>query len=387
MSTADLLSEFSSSGELSVVDTERTSLIDRRHQLLADLMKEQGLDGILLSRPSNFAWFTVGADSTRGSWNDVVSALFVTPEARVVLSRNTDSSQLFDRQIPALGFQLKERVWTESRDVLMGDICRSRNVACDERFDDCPDVSLQLAGLRLPLDELEVKALTRAGSILSHALEASARGMQRRDTEAEVAGQVAHRLYRAGAHPIRVQVWADGHGQRYRHWGFGERPVTSFCTLTAVARYRGLHVGASRTVSFGTPSRELRSAHLDSLLVEATGIFFSQREWQIDETWSRVQRIYEKFGHTEEWHFSDQGCVTGYELCEVPITPRSEYRLQAGVPLYWHSSIGPALSSDTMVITGDGLSIVTRMENWPRVEIDVKGAKLSRPDILVRPRH
>ena len=385
MSTADLLSEFTSSGEFYAVDVERSAVIDARHQMLGDLMREQGFDGILLSRPSNFAWFTAGGDSTRGSWNDAVSSLFVTPEARVVLSRNTDSTQLFDRQIPGLGFQLKERVWTESREVLMGDICRSRNVACDQSFENCPDVSLHLAGMRLPLSQQEMKTLVRAGTVVAHAVEATARGFNRGETEAEVAGQISHRLLRHSAIPVRIQVWADGQGERYRHWGFGEAPIERFCTLTAVVRLNGLHVGVSRTVSFGTPSKELRSAHLDCLLVESTGIFFSQRQWEIDETWSRVERIYDKFGHTEEWHFSDQGCVTGYELCEAPITPRSEYRLQAGMPVYWHSSIGPALVSDTVLITDEGLSIVTRMENWPRVDIDVKGVTLSRPDILVRP--
>lgn len=385
MSTADLLSEFASSGEFYTVDADRSALIDSRHQILGDLIREQGLDGILLTRPSNFAWFTVGCDSTRGSWNDIVSALFITPEARVVLSRNTDSSQLFDRQIPGLGFQLKERVWTEDRQVLMSDICRSRNVACDQPFENCPDISPHLAGMRLPLADCEMKTLVRAGTVLAHAIEATARGFQRGETEAEVAGQISHRLMRHHASPVRIQVWADGQGERYRHWSYGDAPIERFCTLTAIAQLNGLHVGASRTVSFGTPSKELRAAHLDSLLVESTGIFFSQRQWEIYETWSRVERIYEKFGHTEEWHFSDQGCVTGYELCEAPITPRSEYRFQAGVPVYWHSSIGPALSSDTVLITNEGLSIVTRMENWPRIEIDVKGAKLSRPDILIRP--
>ncbi len=385
MPTADLLSELTSSGEFYAVDVERSAVIDSRHQMLGELMREQGLDGILLSRPSNFAWFTAGGDSTRGSWNDAVSALFITPEARVVLSRNTDSTQLFDRQIPGLGFQLKERVWTESREVLMGDICRSRNVACDQPFENCPDVSPHLAGMRLPLSGLEMKSLVRAGTIVAHAVEATGRGFNRGDTEAEIAGQIAHRLLRHNAFPVRIQVWADGQGERYRHWGFGEAPVSQFCTLTAVARLNGLHVGVSRTVSFGSPSKELRSAHLNCLLVESTGIFFSQKQWEIYESWNRVERIYEKFGHTEEWHFSDQGCVTGYELCEAPITPRSEFRLQAGMPVYWHSSIGPALVSDTVLITDDGLSIVTRMENWPRVDIDVKGVTLSRPDILVRP--
>ncbi|MHC4875118.1 MAG: M24 family metallopeptidase [Planctomycetota bacterium] len=385
MSTADLLTDYAASGEYHAIDVERFNLIESRHQRLGELIREQSLDGLLLTQPSNFAWLTVGCDSTRGSWNDTVASLFITPEARVVLSRNTDATQLFDRSLAGLGFQLKERVWTEDREVLMSDICRSRNVACDRLFEGCPDISPHLAGMRLPLAPVEMKSLIHAGAVLAHAVEATGRGFNRGETEAEVAGQIAHRLLRHEASPVRIQVWADGKGQRYRHWGYGNAPIERYCTLTAVARVHGLHVGASRTVSFGQPPKDVRAAHLDSLLVESTGIFFSQRQWEIYETWNRVERIYEKFGHTEEWHFADQGCVTGYEFCEAAIVPRSEFRLETGMPLYWHSSVGPALSSDTVLITDEGLSIVTRMENWPRVEIDVKGVKLSRPDILIRP--
>lgn len=384
MSIASLLPGSMSSGEIQIIDPDRGAEILRRHELLSQFMKEQSFDGLLLTRPGNFAWATVGGNSTRGSLSDTAAALFVTPDARVVLARNTDSGQLFDREISGLGFQLKERTWQEDLQLLMGDLCRGRNVACDFSFERCQDISPHLNGMRLPLSKPERKSLRVTGSLVAHAVEATARSFRRGDSESEIAGQLVHRLYRQKVIPERVQILADGQGQRYRHWSFGDDQVERFCTIAVIGRREGLHVGASRTVSFGTLPKEVRRAHLDSLLVQATGMFFSQDQWEIYETWNRVERIYEKFGHSEEWHFSDQGCVTGYELCEAPIVPKSQLKLAAGMPIFWQSSIGQAMSADTILIGEKGFDILTPMENWPQIEVDVKGVSIQRPDVLLR---
>ena len=374
-----------SSGEFHIADPDRTTDIESRHELLAAFLAEHRYDAILLTKPSNFAWFTGGADSTRGSHADVASALFVTPDARVIVTRNTDSAKLFDRDLPSLGFQLKERLWQESRSVLMSDLCRGRNVASDAPFERCIDSSMHLAGMRLPLSKYETRQLRELGQLVAHSVEATARNFDRGLSEAEIAGQVSHRLIRNQIQPERIQVWADGQGQHYRHWSYGIDPAEEFCTITVIGRRGGLHAGASRTISFGTPAADIREAHLACQLVQATGMFFSQDQWEIDETWKRVERIYEKFGHTEEWHLCDQGCVTGYELCESPIVPRSQFRLQAGMPVFWQSSVGPALTADTILIKPKGFELITPMENWPQLEVDVKGVKIPRPDILMRP--
>ena len=113
-------------------------------------------------------------------------------------------------------------------------------------------------------------------------------------------------------------------------------------------------------------------------------MFFSQDQWEIYETWNRVERIYEKFGHSEEWHFADQGCVTGYELCEAPIVPKSQLKLAAGMPIFWQSSIEQAMSADTILVGEKGFDVLTPMENWPVVKVDVKGVSIQRPDVLIR---
>ena len=385
MSTVILGPGQMSSGEFHLADPDRAIEIERRQKRINEFLREQKLDAVLLTKPSNFSWFSVGGEASRGNWSDVVAALFLTEDARVIATRNTNSGQVFDREVSGLGFQLKERLWQEGREVLLSDLCRGRAVGCDFPFERCVDVSVHLGGMRLPLSRLEIRNLRETGALVAHAVEATSRTFEQGESEAEIAGQIAHRMLRHGIWPERIQVLADGQGKRHRHWSFGEEKVEKFCTLVAVGRRNGLHVGTSRTISFGTPPKEVRETHLSCLLVQATSMFFTQRNWEIFETWKRAERIYEKYGHSEEWHFADQGCVTGYELCEAPITPGSQFRLAAGMPVYWHPSIGAAMTADTILIKSKGFEVLTPMENWPQLEVDVKGVKIPRPDVLIRP--
>ncbi len=77
MSIASLLPGSMSSGEIQIIDPDRGAEILRRHDLLSQFLKEQSFDGLLLTRPSNFSWATVGGNSTRGSLSDTTAAFFV----------------------------------------------------------------------------------------------------------------------------------------------------------------------------------------------------------------------------------------------------------------------------------------------------------------------
>src|SRR5580692_8817284 len=98
-----------SSAEFQTVDSDRLADIQHKHAAVKQLLAARQLDAILLQRPLNFAWFTSGGDCSRGGSSDASAALFVTPEARVVVTSNAESAQLFDRELQGLGFQLKER--------------------------------------------------------------------------------------------------------------------------------------------------------------------------------------------------------------------------------------------------------------------------------------
>lgn len=374
-----------SSAELATIDPDRVAEIVRRHQLVGEFLKQEGYAALLVREPANFRWFTVGGEFPRVDVPSRAPALFITPDARVVLSTNVDTPQIFEHEIAGLGFQLKERTWTEPLGSLVQDVCRGRKVASDSEVPGLTNLAPRLPALRLPLSGLEEGSLREAGKIVAHALEATARGLTSGRTEAELAGELAHRLLKHEVEPIRLQVLADGRGRRFRNWRFDGSVVQQYCTLSVLGRYRGLHVGAARTVCLGEPPQELLQSYHQASLVECTGIYFSQPEWELFEVWNRVQRIYEKSGSPEEWRLAEQAEIVEYEAGSILVMPNSQFRLGVGTPVFWHPSAGPALLGDTILVSSSGVELLTPATDWPVVPIVIKGTTVPIPGILLHP--
>jgi len=371
-----------SSDNLHVLDLERIQEVDRRHGLLAEYLSLKNLDAALLIRPKNFAWLSCGGDNTRRGMSEPVAAMFVTPDARLVLCGASDSGQLFDTELAGLGFQLKERPWSEDRDVLFRDLCRGRAVAVDEGLGETLDQDL--ADFRMALAVRDHARLRMLGSEVAHCVEASARQCEPGETEAEVAGQLAHRLIRRGIDPIQVQVMSDGQSRRYRHWSYSSDRIERFTVISVIGRRDGLHAGTSRTVCFGSPPQQLLDWHQHAALVQATGMFFSFGGWAFRETWDRVARIYEKFGAPDEWRAAEQAEVIGYDVCEASVGPQSTRKFVTGSAVHWHPSVGSASVADTILLTQTGFELLTIGENWPMLPVLVKNQPLPRPAIFCR---
>ena len=377
------LSDPLDSAEFAAVDTKRLGEIATRHQRIAEFLRQEGYAGLLVQQPSNFAWLTAGGCNERGGSTGSTGSLFITPEARVIVCSNADTAQFFEVEVGNMGFQLKERPWFEPRAVMLADLCRGRRVASDSPFNGTTDVGMRLLGMRLPLSDFDAGRMREGGKLLTRAVEATARGLTKGRTEAEIAGELSHRLFKHGLQPERLQILADGRGQRFRRWTYDQSPVQRYCTISAVARYHGLFIGAARTACLGDPPAEMLKAFEPAALVSATGVYFSQPDWELFEVWNRVHRLYEKSGAAAEWRLGDQADVVEYEFGGVPIMPTSEFRLSEGTPVYWHPSVGPVLMGDTVLVTARGTEVLTTSADWPIVPISVKGSKVDVPAILV----
>ena len=365
-------------------NTDRADDVEARQQAVAEFLEREGFDALLIGQPANFAWFTAGGDNSRAGSSQTTAAIFITHDARVLVTDNVNSPLLFDHQLPGLGFQLKERPWHQPKRQLVEDIVRGRNVAGDVPLDGVTDISERLVELRLPLSELDCRRMRDLGKSVAHAVEATARRFPRGASEAEVAAEVAHRMIKHQIIPEMIQVVSAGRRSRYRHWSFDERPIERTCAISAVGRRWGLYAGAARTICFDSIPEDLQAAHQAAALIHATGMHFSEADWELKDVWDRVARIYEKFGHTSEWQLASQAEVVGYSSVEAALTPFSTFRLGSRMALYWHPSVGPAVAGDTVLISDRGIELITPTEIWPKLTIQVKKTPVACPDILIR---
>ena len=167
-----------SSGEIEISDPDRFEDIDRKQERIAAFLSRKKYDALLLRQPANFSWFTSGAECPRDLAGEPSAALFLTPEARVVLGDNISAGSLFDRQLAGMGFQLKQRPWYAGQAGLVDDLCRGRHVASDLARGGTTDESAEIAAFRLPLSALECERLRKLGGMAAHAVEATARHIE-----------------------------------------------------------------------------------------------------------------------------------------------------------------------------------------------------------------
>lgn len=366
-------------------DEDRLADVIIKQERVAQLLEERGCDALLLQKPANISWFTAGGSMGRASC-EMSAAIFCTKDARVVVTNNVDAPQLFERELFGLGFQLKQRAWHEPHPTLLADLCRGRKVLSDNGHPGTKDSEAEIRRLRLQLTDLECDRMRRLSKVALHAVEATARGMHKGQTEAELAGEVAHRLMKRTVTAEQVRVCADGRGERYRHWTYGSDPVEHYATISCIARRWGLSIALTRTVSLEPVPSELQMAHRKAMLMHATGMFFSKPKQTLGEIWPKVHRIYEKFGLPHEWQLADQADVTGYDSREVQLTPGSKFRLEAPMAMHWHPSVGPAMLGDTILVQEQEVEFLTLSRDWPRLTVEVKGHAVQCPDIYVVPK-
>lgn len=365
-----------------VVDAHRLQDVELKHDRVRRLLASTNADAVLLQDPANIAWFTAGADVFRFTTDSCQTSLYITDEARLFATNAVDSTLIFEREVFGLGFQLKQREWFQSHGSLIDDLSRSRKVISDSGYEGTRNASRRIARLRLPLTVLEVDRLRRLSKVLTHAVEVTAGNLRSGMTEADIAGEVSHRLLKRTVTPVRIQVCADGRNQRYRHWTYGEDPVRAYVSVSCVARRWGLHVAVTRTAAVDEILPELAVAHQKAALVHATGMYFSRNGRQLSDVWPKVRRIYEKFGMGSEWQLADQADVIGYRPGEIQLTPDADFRIEAPVALFWHPTVDVAMAGDTLLVTESGVEQLTRSETWPELPVKVKGHSVPCAGVL-----
>jgi Xaa-Pro aminopeptidase len=184
--------------------------------------------------------------------------------------------------------------------------------------------------------------------------------------------------------PADLRVASDDRLARFRQPTFKAAPILKRATIAVTGRRYGLCASVTRTVSFGPVDREYRADHTLATMVDATCVFFSRPDEPVAEVFRRARRIYEKFDHPHEWTLDYQGSLIGYSPREVLLRPETNLVLEPHMALAWSPSVAAARTEDTMVIDSRGYEVVTAPQNWPQIDVAVKGFVIPRPGVLER---
>jgi Xaa-Pro aminopeptidase len=362
--------------------------VEEKHERIRRFLDASGHDAVVLGSADSVAWFTSGGDLGQFLASEQSSImLFINRTSRAVIADNVQSCRVFEEELAGLGFQLKERPWYDDPYQVIAELCHSKRVATDMGAGGCSPSRREgdaLRALRRTLTQLERQRLRELGRTLSLAVEATCRNFLPGEREADVAGHLAHRLIREGVVPVDLRVAGDGRLARFRQPTFKSCPIEKRATVAVTGRRHGLCASLTRTVSFGPVGAEYRQLQALATMVDATCIFFSRPGELVSEVFRRAKRIYEKFGHPHEWTLDYQGSLIGYSPREVLLRPESNMVLDQHMAISWSPSVASARTEDTFIIDNRGYEIVTKMNDWPHIDVAVKGYVIPRPGILER---
>ena len=362
----------------------RRADIDAKQALVADVLEKMECEAVVLLMPAHVSWFTAGMN-VRGLIADSERpGVYTNGRQRWLLSSSVDVHRLFDEELDQLGFQLKEWAWLTGRSDLLFNITLGRKIAADRPFPNVPMANDKLRPLLRVLSAYERDRYRELGAAVAHAVEAVARTLERGETEEEIAGQLGYRLLHHGIEPAALSVAVDGRGARFRRAGFTAVPLDRTCVLQATGQREGLYATAARTVSFGPPPDEFRSAH--DLAVKIAAVY---RSYTVaNATLAPLADVAAVVLAGTPFEFDSRLSQPGYSAGRFPAEELrragQDETLAVGQAVVWQPRVGPAACADTVLVTAAGAEPVTPPIDWPFKRITVRGTTCDVPDVLVR---
>ncbi len=368
---------------------ERRLVIDDRHKIISNLLNENQLHGMILSRPEHLSWITASADLTPGLqlWRHPIFA-YLTPTHRMIICDTTQSARLFEEELFGLGFLLKEFPLADGSQSMLANLVTGKQVALDMRLDDRPSLRAAIHGVCRQLSNAERISIRRLGRMLALCVETTAAMIKSGETEREVAAQLVHRMMREGIQPVHIQVLADDRARQYRSAAPKNHPITTWAVISATGRRDGLEVSLTRCVCFGTPKVEQIRDFEVAAMAQTTGTFFTRPEESISVIAPKVRRILEKNGFADEWGRESSLASAGRPVSELPsisTTPNMAI-IPSNSAWAWQVGVGSARVADTIVTDDAGFECITVAKHsiWPTMEIAIKGQSIRRPSFLRR---
>ncbi len=236
--------------------------------------------------------------------------------------------------------------------------------------------------LMMELTESELDRFRALGADAGAALESAARALRPGMTENSAAASLASECWKRDAQPIVILVASSDRLPAYRHPLPTPKSLERAAMLVLCARRAGLVASATRMVSFGSATDELRSRHISCCRVDAAFNTLTRPGVSISAIFRDATNVYTQEGFDHEWLLHHQGGPCGYKsryFCARPDTPGN---VKSNCAFAWNPSITGTKSEDTIIAFDDRAEFITRTGEWPELEVDFQGARLSRADIL-----
>jgi Xaa-Pro aminopeptidase len=347
------------------------------------LLNNKGLDGIILTQNSNIAWLTGGMEN-RIVYTSEKGAikLIVFKDKILVLTNNIEAERVIKEEgLDKKDFQLIVNQWHE-RELLDG-LIREYRLGGDGYLPGVDNLPEEIKQLRFSLLPNEIKRYRILGKETSWIISKICKNIRPGETENEIRGRLAQSLWSKNINPHVILIGSDERIFAYRHPVPKDKKIRKYVMVVVCAERDGLIVSMTRFVHFGLLPQEIKEKLYAAAKVDASFIVNTKIGMRVSDIFQNAISTYKEVGYPDEWKFHHQGGAAGYETRDYIATPDSSQIVQPNQAFAWNPSIKGVKSEDTIIVNETENEIITDDPEWPKVEVEYNGEKISRPDILV----
>jgi Xaa-Pro aminopeptidase len=314
---------------------------------------------LVTSRPADVRWLLCGRGRPISAPDSPYVVELDGERARVHYQDIEDPRVRAEERFDELGYEYAPHPWFESHGL-----------------EDTPSV---LDELRLELGEEELERYRRAGADVADAMRETLASLRPDAREYAAAAVLAGQAHARGFTTPVVLAAGDQRQRVHRHPLPTSARLGRHALLAVTAERDGLYVSMTRLVSFGPPPEELARLVRAVAEVDAAYLAASQPGATLGEVFAAGADAYAAQGFPDEWRGHHQGGLAGYRGREVFAVPGETTRIPSSAALAWNPSIkGGAKSEDTILVTAEGVEVVTRTPDLG----ELATAGLPRPAIV-----
>lgn len=366
---------------------ERRAEISEKTDRLQAFLKEEDLRGVLLSKVRNVQWITAGLTNTeiaQGGERGAGSLLIMDNGSKYLICDGSEAGRLMDESLGGLGYELAMYNWYESPEPVIRRLTAGGRIGSDTDLPGTVFIGDKLKSFSYRLTEGEIKKYRWLGRQTTEAVEAVCRRLQPGMDEFQMEAITAAELRSRGIKPTVLLMGVDERIYKYRHCLPGGATLEKYGMVNVCAEKWGLIVSLTRFVHFGPLPTELArklegTARINAHFEHATVPGRSGREiFEAAKTW------YAEVGFPDEWRLHHFGGAIGYDIREYKIGPATDVKVQERQAFAWNPTITGAKIENTIIAYEDNIEVITHIDSWPTIDIEIEGKVYPQPAILIR---
>ena len=363
---------------------ERQQEVSAKERRVLEWLRRQKLSAVLLASPHSYAWITAGGCGCLGPAVPCCAPLLIRDDGRkFFFDYGGRRGRILSGEMRLLGYEIRQIPWFDCRGdaqppaEMLKDLTGGRLYASELPRVDARSAASEIAALRVPLTEWEVRKYRWLGRSCAGAVDSVCRGIERWSTDRGIETLLYKELIQRSISPLEVQVEADTEVP-----GTATRKVADSALISVRASRWGLVVAMKRAIHFG-PLPPALGQRQEAAAGVAAGLWARTVPGATGGAiLEAAVADYARVGLTDEWRRSAPGGMIGYLPREWEAAPGAQDQVREFEAFAWNSTAGDFAIEDTLLLDGDRLVVLTEIPGWPVIESKALGRIYRLPAIL-----